>query len=641
MNRNPTTNSETSPWSSIRKSIRVLARQWDDVEEFSERTLQLIGELIGARSVILYIQDNRKDTKVIHAIMTRKGKFGWIMKVDDSDAFSHKNHTRRRQFPRYILKSCFGFTLALPKRWSGVLLVEYPGVKIVSQGQHQILEHVLNELAEGLHIVLMSQEVKNLESLLREREQANQELQKNMTDLTKEAYCVSSVITGLTQSIHVSEIFKRILNDTLPLLKPVSGHVYFPSSSEYINFKSSGSQYQFFDHGHPSSPLYLKDTRLPCLRAYFEKKLASFSGNNKDVSFNYLSLDDPSFSSLMRKWLQSLEIRSVLEFTLCSGNEVFVFGLIGFKQEAVGTNKSRLFKITLNMTSLFMENIALMKDLERQVKKKSRELLDMEKEQRFVLEQVGRPFPLSSTDLSAGSEQILEEIDHSQRAVFLGELASGVAHQIRNPLNHLVGVLHLIKNRDTVGVEETEQLLQEVTGRVETIHRMINKFIHYTRIPELNLTSESINDVLKNSLRGFRGQIKQASVEVDTEFDDRLSTTKIDLYLMDQVYHNIIKNALDAIGKNGRLMITTKKLAVKHGPYPRLEFVDVQFQDDGPGIPEEDISKVLLPFFSRKEDGIGLGLAIVNHVVGLHGGAVQVKNRPNSGANVRLCLPIR
>ncbi|WP_022667084.1 sensor histidine kinase [Desulfospira joergensenii] len=630
-------NIDLSPWGSIRKSLQILARQSEDVEAFSARTLQLIGELVGARSVVLHIQDLRRDTRVIYATMRRDGKNNWAMTVDDTDAYDQNIHSRRKR-PKYILQSCFGFILDLPARWRGVILIEYPGIKIVTPEQHRILIQVLGELSDSLHVVLMNQEVKKLETLLRDRERVNQELRQNMTDMSKEAYCVSSVITGLTQSLNVSEIFTRILGDTLPLLKAKSGDVYFPQTDQCVSFKASGVLYELTEHDHHLSR---RHSREHCLKEYFEKKYSQLKIQADGISFDLLPLDNPSFSPFLKKRFQSMDVQSIFEFSFCSGEEVFGIGLLGFSEDCVQADKSRLFKITLNMISLFLENISLMKSLEHQVKQKSNEILKMEKEQRFMFEHVSRPFSLSATDLTANSEQILEQIDHSQRAVFLGELASGVAHQIRNPLNHLVGVLHLIKNKDIAGDEDSGELLQEVTHRVETIHQMINKFIHYTRIPELNLTSESVNDVLKDSLQAFKGQMDQAKVTVSTSLDPGLSMTKLDLYLMDQVYHNIIKNAVEAMGQSGELSITTRKLEVKYGPNPRLEFVEILFQDTGAGIPKEDIDKVLTPFFSRKKDGIGLGLAIVNHVVGLHGGAVQVKNRKKGGTDVRICLPIR
>lgn len=624
---------DLSQWDSIRKSLQILARQSEDVEDFSARTLQLIGELTRSRSVILHVQDLRRDTRVIYATMRKKDKNGWAMTVDDRDLLCQNVHSRRFP-PRYILQSCFGFVLDLPERWQGVILIEYPGIKIITPGQHRILIQVLAELGDSLHVVLMNREVKKLETLLRDRERVNQELRQSMTDMSKEAYCVSSVITGLTQSFNVSEIFTRILGDTLPLLKAKSGDVYFPETDQCVSFKASGAQYEFAGHDHGLS-------RPPCLKDYFEKKYSQSKRHAEGISFDLLSLDNPLFLPFLKKRFQSMAVQSVFEFSFCSGNEIYGMGLLGFSEPDVQADKSRLFKITLNMISLFLENISLMKSLEHQVRQKSSELQKMEKEQRFMFEHVSRPFSLSTTDLSVNSERILEEIDHSQRAVFLGELASGVAHQIRNPLNHLVGVLHLIKNRDIAGVEESGHLLQEVTKRVETIHEMINKFVHYTRIPELNLTSESINDVLKDSIQTFKGQIDPAKVKISTSFDPELYMTKLDLYLMDQVYHNIIKNAVEAMDQTGELNIATRKLEVKYGPNPRLEFAEILFQDTGPGIPGEDIGKVLNPFFSRKKDGIGLGLAIVNHVVGLHGGAVQVKNRENLGTDVRICLPIR
>jgi len=628
---------DLSQWGSIRKSLQILARQAEGVEDFSARTLQLIGELVRARSVILHIQDLRRDTRVIYATMQRKDENGWVMTVDDTDSFYQDVHTRRR-LPRYILHSCFGFALDLPERWQGVILIEYPGIKIVTPDQHRILIQVLAELGDSLHTVLMNREVKKLETLLRERERVNQELRQSMTDMSKEAYCVSSVITGLTQSFNVSEIFTRILGDTLPLLKAKSGEVYFPKPDQCVSFIASGAQYELTEHDRHLS---CQHSREPCLKEYFEKKYSQLKTRAEGVSFELLPLDNPSFSQFLKKRFQSMAVQSVFEFSFWSENEIYGLGLLGFSEDYVQADKARLFKITLNMIGLFLKNISLMKSMEHQVKQKTSEILKMEKEQRFMFEHVSRPFSLSAADLSGNSERILEEIDHSQRAVFLGELASGVAHQIRNPLNHLVGVLHLIKNRDITEDENIGQLLHDVTKRVETIHEMINKFVHYTRIPELNLTSESINDVLNDSVQAFRGQMDQAGVQVVTSFDPGLVMSKLDLYLMDQVYQNIIKNAVEAMDQSGELIISTRKLEVKYGPNPRLEFAEILFQDTGPGIPEEDIEKVLNPFFSRKKDGIGLGLAIVNHVVGLHGGAVQVKNRKRAGTDVKICLPIR
>lgn len=257
-----------------------------------------------------------------------------------------------------------------------------------------------------------------------------------------------------------------------------------------------------------------------------------------------------------------------------------------------------------------------------------------------VTKEDSRPIPDTDENKSAFTKEILKEIEHSRKMVLLGELASGVAHQIRNPLNNLLGALHVIKDDET-SEEERQELYNGLTERVESINRMISEFIHYTRITKLNRTPEDINTALKNSLRSIKNSFDLSGVELVTSFDFQLPAINIDLYLMDQVFHNIIKNALEAMNYKGKIDISVQKLMIQHGPKPRLEFVEISFRDTGHGIPEEDINKVINPFYSKKSDGMGLGLSIAKHVVRVHGGAVQIKSRPGRFTNITIYLPVR
>ncbi len=627
---------DVNEWKSIRNRLQTLARQEGDMESFTAKALKVAGEFVNARLLTLYLQDLKKGRRVIHAALSR-GPDGWKFKTDDTDSYHTPNHIKPPH-PAYLLQSSFCFPLDLPSRWQGTFMVEFPGIKIISSEQYQTLGDILTEFSHSLYLVLINQEIRASEAQVQEKEAINHELRQTMTDLSKEIYCVSSLFTVLSQSHNVVEIFIRILRTTLPLLRARLGGIYFPETDQCISFHCDGSKYNRSGHYHR---LARRTSQQPCFKEYFENQFSRLKTYPEGISFRALPIYDPSFSSSLREHLKFLGIRSVFEFSLCSGNEFFGLGLIGFSENRVPADRSRLFMITLNMTSLFLKNISLMRDLERQVKLKSQDILEMEKQQRFLFDHVSRPFSLSKKGLPVPAERILEEIDRSRRTTLLGELASGVAHQIRNPLNNLVAVLHLIKNKDTTGEEENDQLLGQLTERVETMHKMINKFIEYTRIPELNLTSESINDVLNNTIQTFKGWTDLAEVEVIKSFDPKLSLTKLDLYLMNQAYHNIIKNALEAMYSHGTLRISTRKLEIRHGPKPRLEFVEILFQDSGPGIPEQDIDKVFNPFFSRKEDGIGLGLAIVDHVVRLHGGGVRIENRQDKGTNITIYLPIR
>jgi len=280
------------------------------------------------------------------------------------------------------------------------------------------------------------------------------------------------------------------------------------------------------------------------------------------------------------------------------------------------------------------------KPLKHQMKQKYQDVPENEQREGPILKQAPRSVSSSKENQSFFTKLVLNEIDQSRKMAFLGELASGVAHQIRNPLNNLLGAMHLIKDDETPE-EERRKLFGQLTERVETINRMISEFIYYTHISELNRTSEDINTVLKNSLGSFKSLTDQSNVKLITSFALQLPAISLDLYLMNQVFHNIIKNALEAMNNVGQLRVSVQGLKTKHGPKPSLEFVEITFQDTGPGIPKEDLQKVLNPFYSKKSDGIGLGLSIVKHVVRVHGGATQIKSQLGLFTKVKIYLPVR
>jgi signal transduction histidine kinase len=238
------------------------------------------------------------------------------------------------------------------------------------------------------------------------------------------------------------------------------------------------------------------------------------------------------------------------------------------------------------------------------------------------------------------TERLLDEIERSRDAALLAELASGVAHQIRNPLSNLLYALHLLK-QEGINEGEKRELIDSATERVENINRTITQFIQYTRIPKLHLSLESINDVVANTVRSFNGWMDLKAINLEMSLDQLLPSTRIDIFLINQAFHDIIKNALEATQDCGDLRVSTRKLNLRHGPEPRLEFAEIIFEDNGPGIEPEDLEKVLKPFYSKKESGLGLGLALVDHVIRAHGGAVTLTNRQEGGTRVKIYLPIR
>lgn len=612
------------------------ARMFDDrekeaerrFEKYAARALTWLGEQLSARGLVLTIWDYQQDRVVFHAQVSRNGG-DWTFRVEDPEGSQRRHELRTRSRPTFCLRSQFCYFLNLPHRWSGMTTIEFPGITIVSSENDVRIRNALQDVSKDVTAMLLSGEVARLERCLTEERKQADETRTFMANLSKELYCVSSISTALIQSFNVEKVLARVLEHMLPLLGARLGVIYFLETGQCVSFHSPRSQ-----TNHKEDPWF---------RHYFQAKMRSGSQGAERNVFQARSLNDnPHLPEGLQAYLESQGIDSVLEFALHCREEFLGLGMLGLRKNQHRQASTRLLMIALNMIGLFLEHIALMGDLDRQVKVISQENLEIEKRNRFLMDYMGTPLAgnrMGSRRVSP-TDRLLDEMERSRNTALLAELASGVAHQIRNPLSNLLYALHLLRQE---GVAETEKrdIIDCATERVEIINRTITQFIQYTRIPELKLSPESINQVLKNTLRLFDGWMGFRNIELETFFDPQLSLTKIDIFLINQAFHDIVKNAMEAMPDFGHLRVATRKLKIRHGPEPRLEFAEIIFEDNGPGIAPGDLDKVLKPFYSRKEDGLGLGLALVDHIIRAHGGAITLENRHSGGTRVKLYLPIR
>ena len=402
--------------------------------------------------------------------------------------------------------------------------------------------------------------------------------------------------------------------------------VIFASQSKHHN----GWQFEILDDGEFNQFQAVQDSQEDDFSNY---PFFSFYLDLPSRWLGVLQVEYPSIDPY------SLEYHKTLKGIVNDLSYGLHIALLNQRQRNLQKRLQKETELKHNYIELSMAQNKKIKALKHHVDIKNHNIHEKEKK-KSVLKQDSQPLSSSNKDQSVFTRQILKEIDYSRKMVLLGELASGVAHQIRNPLNNFLGAIHLIKDVETSD-EEREELLGSLTERVETINQMISEFIYYTRITKLNRTPEDINTVLKNSLNSFKSLVDLSAMELKVQFDSTLPKITLDLYLMNQVFHNIIQNALDAMNNNGQLSISLQRLTIKHGPKPRLEFIAISFQDTGPGIPKKDIKKVLNPFYSKKNDGMGLGLSVVKHVVRVHGGAVRIKSQEGLFTNITIYLPLR
>jgi signal transduction histidine kinase len=609
--------SETEPW-----ELTVENR----LEACIVDGLKQIGGPLAARSLSLAIWGSNRERRQFHASLSRNGPT-WDVVIETFEEASMRTSERLRNHPRFVLNSQFNYHLVLPSRWVGLVKLEFPGITFLPNQVDAQVRSSLTSLSKDISVLLMERELGQVEQSLNEEKELTQSLGAFVSILSKELYCLSSISNALAQSHNVRDVLTRVLESTLPVLRAKLGAIYFPETGHCIVLQRRKPRHVTeADHW---------------LRNYFEGHIRFFRESFQLSSFIIQAVENhPRLPITIKAFLASQHVDSIMEFSLHNNGKVVGLGLLGLEPGRDYSSSARLLNIVLNMVGLFLEHISLLADLEKQLVLTSREKLEMEKEQNFLLDNVGGQFPSKSTRNSKSRNHLLDEIERSRNMALLAELASGVAHQIRNPLNNLTYALHLLR-QDNLSETEKKELVDTTAERVETINRMINEFIQYTRIPNPKLELEDLNDILTNSLRSFSGWFELAEIRLETSLDMDLPETRADIFLMNQAFHNIVKNAIEAMHEKGYFQVSTRKLKISHGPAPHLQFAEIVFEDDGPGIGDEDIGQVLQPFYSKKQGGLGLGLPLVDHIVRAHGGALNVKNRVEGGTRVVVYLPIR
>jgi signal transduction histidine kinase len=232
-----------------------------------------------------------------------------------------------------------------------------------------------------------------------------------------------------------------------------------------------------------------------------------------------------------------------------------------------------------------------------------------------------------------GGRQMLEsQLNLAQRLSAINRLTGGVAHEIKNPLNSIAIRLELLRNRvlpDNPGVEpELNVIAQEITR----LDRVVRTFLDFTRPVDLNTVELDLVALTDGVLTLVRPEAEQLGIKV--EFTPRIAPVRVrgDADLLKQAILNVVRNGIDSMPGGGKLTLT-----LVQGPREAVLAV----ADTGTGIPLESRDKVFQLYYSTKEGGSGIGLAMTYRAIQLHGGSIEVDGAPEGGALFRLRLPAR
>jgi two-component system, NtrC family, sensor histidine kinase HydH len=217
----------------------------------------------------------------------------------------------------------------------------------------------------------------------------------------------------------------------------------------------------------------------------------------------------------------------------------------------------------------------------------------------------------------------------SERLAALGQLSAGLAHELRNPLGSIKGSADLLARSASRDDPMAKELTGIISAEVDRTNSLVTRFLDFARPLEPRRESTDVTSVIDRAV--VRAAVTQANVEVVRDYSTSLPRLAIDPELMEQVFLNLVTNASQASAPGGLITIRTRQAD---------EQAEVSVIDHGCGIPPDKIETIFNPFVTTKQNGVGLGLAIVAKIVDGHGGKMSVESEPGRGSTFRVLLPI-
>jgi len=230
-----------------------------------------------------------------------------------------------------------------------------------------------------------------------------------------------------------------------------------------------------------------------------------------------------------------------------------------------------------------------------------------------------------------------EQLINAEKLASLGRMAAGVAHELNSPLTGIVTFGHLMLKRlppeNTQDIEDVMIIIEQA----ERCSKIVRGLLGFSRRTVAEKTKVDINKLVENTLLMVKNQAKFHNIVFELTLDNSLPQIMSDSNQLQQVFLNLLINAADAMEERGKIYISSRSVE-RDGK----KFIEIEFTDTGPGIPEEIQGKIFEPFFTTKPvgTGTGLGLSVSYGIIKKHGGYVFVKSDLGRGASFFIQLPI-
>jgi signal transduction histidine kinase len=241
-------------------------------------------------------------------------------------------------------------------------------------------------------------------------------------------------------------------------------------------------------------------------------------------------------------------------------------------------------------------------------------------------------------------EQLEERERLRDRLASLGEMAAGIAHELKNPLAGIEVMAGLLR-RQVPNSPDAQSLLADIISEAKLANAIVVEMLEFVRPIRLQVERTDVAAVLHQAITLAESKATRGEVSIDVNLAPDLPMIEGDQHQLCQVFTNLVANAFDALEGKGRIAIAATLSSIEEdpafaqplGPTPT---VVVEVSDNGPGVPADLTDRIFNPFFTTKPQGSGLGLAIVRKIVDAHDGQIDLASSPDTGTRFRVTVPV-
>jgi signal transduction histidine kinase len=254
------------------------------------------------------------------------------------------------------------------------------------------------------------------------------------------------------------------------------------------------------------------------------------------------------------------------------------------------------------------------------------------------------------TEIRALTKNWREFCDHCQRVhdtemvqaehlATMGELAAGVAHEIRNPLAGIAGAIEII-SKDFPKDHPDREILDDLRQEVRRIEKVLNDLLTYARPKAPQYGMADLKETVAHTLQLARQQIGSKNIEFSIQIPSPLPRFRMDPEQLHQVLLNLVLNGIQSMDQEGRITIQARVQAGSGAPN-RPSQIEISVSDTGGGISREQLEKIFRPFYTTKRGGTGLGLSLCRRIISQHGGTLTAESEISKGSRFIIRLPMR